>query len=335
MNNKEIAAQFYTALTSPDNISSALSFMDPCVIWCAAHPVNDLKGHDEFLDSYWIPIKTALPDVEHKPFISLAGEYKGQQWVNSTGYLVGNFENALFGIPATGKTLYLRYAELMRIENGKIVECYIIPDFIDAMNQAGVNPTRPGLGYDGLVMPPTTMDGLTIDGSNSDASVQSLQLVLDMLDGLSRYDGKSLLSMDQEKYWHADFMWYGPAGIGTTRGLKGFREQHQGPFLTAFPNREVDNKQSLIAEGNYVATGGWPHMSASHAGDGWMGLPASGKELKIRVMDFWRRENDLLKENWVSIDIVHFLLQMGYDVFAEMRHRTPPRQNIIRQINLK
>ena len=141
------------------------------------------------------------------------------------------------------------------------------------------------------------------------------------------YDGMSLLSMDQEKYWHPDFMWYGPTGIGTTRGLEGFRRQHQGPFLTAFPNRDVDNKQCLIAEGNYVATGGFPHMSATHSGDGWMGMPASGKDLKIRVMDFWRREDSLLRENWVSIDIIHFLLQMGFDVFHEMQKKALKKNN--------
>jgi hypothetical protein len=38
-------------------------------------------------------------------------------------------------------------------------------------------------------------------------------------------------------------------------------------------------------------------------------------------MDIWRREGDLLKENWVAIDIVHILLQLGYDVFAQMKEQ--------------
>ena len=36
-------------------------------------------------------------------------------------------------------------------------------------------------------------------------------------------------------------------------------------------------------------------------------------------MDIWRREGALLKENWVAIDIPQILLQMGLDVFAQMR----------------
>ena len=33
-----------------------------------------------------------------------------------------------------------------------------------------------------------------------------------------------------------------------------------------------------------------------------------------RIMDFWRRENDLLLENWVFIDTVDLLMQMGVNV---------------------
>ena len=77
MSNKEIVANFYNTLTNSDDVSQALLFLDPDVLWCAAHPVNNLKGHDEFLARYWNPIKTALPDVEYKPFIVLGGEYPG------------------------------------------------------------------------------------------------------------------------------------------------------------------------------------------------------------------------------------------------------------------
>ena len=35
----------------------------------------------------------------------------------------------------------------------------------------------------------------------------------------------------------------------------------------------------------------------------------------MRVCDWWRREEDLLVENWVFVDIPHVLLQMGVDLF--------------------
>ena len=38
-------------------------------------------------------------------------------------------------------------------------------------------------------------------------------------------------------------------------------------------------------------------------------------------MDIWRREGDLLKENWVAIDIIDMCMQMGLDVFAMMKEQ--------------
>jgi predicted ester cyclase len=187
------------------------------------------------------------------------------------------------------------------------------------MVQAGVSPLRASLGHPGLVMPPMSMDGIDRPPANPADTQASVRLVLDMLDGLGRFDGVSLLSMDQERYWHPDFMWYGPGGIGTTRGLAGFRAHHQGPFLRGFPVRAVDRAKCFVADGNYVATGGWPHMTGVHKGGGWLGLAPTGREIKLRVMDWWRRDGALLRENWVSIDIVHVLGQLGLDVFAQMR----------------
>ena len=319
MSHKKIVREFYQALCASHDIDDALNYLADDIQWHSSHPINDLQGVEEFLNQYWVPLKSAMPDIEYKPFLMMAGNYNGQIWVDSTGYFVGTFLESLFGIPPTRKTLYLRFGEMLEVKNDKISDAYVILDFLDAMNQADVNPCRPSLGHDGFVLPPSTMDGLDISGSEQEAR-ESMELVEKMHAGLASYDGKSLLSMNQEAFWHPNFMWYGPAGIGTTRGLQGFREHHQGPFLEGFPDRSVDSYVNIIAEGNYVAMGGWPHMSATHSGNNWMGLPASNRSLTIRVMDFWRRENDLLMENWVSIDIIHFLLQMGHDVFADMQN---------------
>jgi predicted ester cyclase len=223
------------------------------------------------------------------------------------------------GIPATGKTLYLRYCELLRVEDGRIAQCFLFPDFLDAMQQAGCYPLRAPLGHAGLMMPPATTNLSDPKSGDARYSASTVQLIMDMLDCLRRYDGQRLESMDLASYWHPDFMWYGPGGIGTTRGIAGFRRHHQGPFLQAFPDRDVDHHACTVAAGDFVATGGWPHMHGTHSGGGWLGLPPSGKHLSLRVMDIWRREGDLLRENWVAIDIPHMLAQMGLDVFAQAK----------------
>ena len=50
-----------------------------------------------------------------------------------------------------------------------------------------------------------------------------------------------------------------------------------------------------------------------------MGIGATGRVLTMRVMDFYLHHEGLIRENWVPIDIIHLLLQMGVDVFARLR----------------
>ncbi|MCW8333311.1 nuclear transport factor 2 family protein [Vibrio paucivorans] len=320
-----IIEQFYRSYfqaPASEQANIANEALNPDVKWCVAHPINDLNGPESTNSEFLAPLAAALPDVERRPMIVMNGEFEGRTWYNSTGYFVGTFEKPLFGIPATGKTLYLRYTEMVCVENNQITESYMIPDFIDTMNQAGSNPLRRSLGHDGLVPAPATFDGIQNGEICAQHSEQSGQLVHDMLSCLGRFDGKDLYSMDLENYWHSDFMWYGPAGIGTTRGIKGFRNHHQAPFVFAFPDRSVDIELNFLAQNDYVSTGGWPHMHGTHTGhSGWLGLAPTGKNIELRVMDIWRREDNLLKENWVAIDIVHILLQLGYDVFGQMKEQ--------------
>ncbi|HET7627381.1 MAG TPA: hypothetical protein VFK44_03235 [Bacillales bacterium] len=36
-------------------------------------------------------------------------------------------------------------------------------------------------------------------------------------------------------------------------------------------------------------------------------------------MDWWRREGELLAENWVFIDMIDVLLQLDIDIFERLR----------------
>ena len=311
-----IISQFYAALAGDQSLSSIVS---EDVTLHACEPVNELHGIEAIKEQYWKMLSNSLYNLERRPFIEFDSIHNNHKWIAATGYFIGDFVNDLFGIPATKRPIYLRFTELVQLQNEKIVNYYIIIDFLDVMQQAGVYPLRKSLGHDGLMMPPTTMDGLNPIVSYAEQSQQSEQLVLSMLEELGHFDGKSLASMQLENYWHSDFMWYGPAGIGMTRGINDFRKNHQGPFVFSFPDRVVAHKTAIIKKGNYVSTGGWPHMHGSHLAGGWLGLPPSGKKLELRVIDIWRRENNLLRENWVGIDIIHMCKQMGLDVFAMMK----------------
>ena len=50
----------------------------------------------------------------------------------------------------------------------------------------------------------------------------------------------------------------------------------------------------------------------------YLGAKAINKPITMRVADWWRREGDVLRENWVMIDLPDLLLQMGVDLFDRM-----------------
>lgn len=90
----------------------------------------------------------------------------------------------------------------------------------------------------------------------------------------------------------------------------------------------MDNPMIFIADGGYVGFTAWPGMRAKISGDGWMGIAASGQEITMRSLDFWRCENGMLRENWVLVDLLHVYNQIGVDVFQRMREYTVSRQQI-------
>lgn len=302
-------------------VQSLEEMLVPDVQFSVSHPINTLVGVEAVQTSWLEPLRKALPDLERRDDIFLIGQTPtGDLLVAAHGHYVGTFSQDLFGIPANRAAVRLRYGEFYQLEAGKITKAYILLDFLDLMRQVGVSPLH-GVGAEGLVLAPRTHDGVRFEIADPVVSQQSRDLVIKMADGLGEYDQKTLASMGMQRFWSPQMMWYGPSGIGTTRGLAGFEQYHQAPFLQAFPDRggsfPMVKRFGLIAEGQYVASGGYPSLGATHLGT-YLGTPATGREISMRVMDFWRREQDLLTENWVIIDLPNLFLQFGVDLFAHL-----------------
>ncbi|WP_435186565.1 ester cyclase [Halobellus sp. EA9] len=282
-------------------------------------PIDHQSGIDSIASEYWEPLLEAFPDLEKNNYILFGGEFEGDKWVCATGNLVGTFENEWIDIPATGQATWLRYGEFHRFEGDQIAETRVLIDILDVLRQAGYS-FFPSLAPEIVIPGPTTHDGILLNDQDDDDSEKTLQLVEEMLfEWLESIDDLSAGGSGARKYWHEDFMWYGPAGTGTTRGIDGFLDGHQGPFQKAFPNFEAGNHVARFAEGNYCASTGWPSLTATHAESGWLGLPATDEQVGMRIIDVWRREGDLLAENWVFIDMIDLLDQLGVDVFARVR----------------
>ena len=291
----------------------------PDIAWHGPHPINAHQGSQEVLAAFWQPFLHAFPDVERRDDIIISGTFKGGSWVGATGHYTGTFANEWLGIPATGGVLNVRYGEFSRLVGGRVCEVYLILDILDVLRQAGRWPVglpkSPGMAD--RVPGPATRDGVVLSPHDAHQGTQSLALVEAMIAGLMSYDRFTLESMGMERFWHPQMMWYGPAGIGASRALKGFQDVHQRAFLKAFPDRIGGDHKARIGEGAYVGSAGWPSVRATHLGP-WLGVPATERRISMRVMDFWRREDNLLRENWVFIDQLDLLLQMDFDVMARL-----------------
>lgn len=281
-------------------------------------PVDHLDGPAAVATGLLGPVGHAFPHGEERIDILIGGPFEGGLWTASTGHVAGLFEADLWGIRATGLPAFLRYCRFDRWEGGRLAELLLLFDLPDLMMQARVWPLNRPLGP--FIRPPgpATRDGVVPGAGDPAEAEQSLALVEAMIGGLMAYDRQSLASMGMRRFWHPFFWWFGPAPIGTFCGHADYERGHQGPFLAAFPDRVGGNHRARFAERTYVASAGWPSIRATHLGGGFLGLPATGKPVTMRVMDIWRREGARLRENWVFVDLIDLLRQLGVDVFARM-----------------
>ncbi|MEM9348771.1 MAG: ester cyclase [Pseudomonadota bacterium] len=285
------------------------------------HPLGDLAGADLWTKVY-APLQTALPDLERADFIVMAGPRWGEgasgNWVGLGGNFLGTFEKPWLGIPPTGKPVFFRYHEYMRIEDGRVVEMEALWDIPQLMAQAGVWPMARQLGVEWMCPGPSTGQGLVSDPFDANWADASVQLVWDMLHDLKQGDATSP-DRGLSGYWHPSAPWYGPTGIGSARGIKGIRDV----VLKGFRNGLSENTRHLsegvfFGDRDLVAFTGWPSATATHSGDGFLGLAPTGRRFTRRSLDFWRVEEGQIRENWVMVDMIDLFRQLGVDVFARM-----------------
>ena len=119
-------------------------------------------------------------------------------------------------------------------------------------------------------------------------------------------------SNTMEDHFHDDFRWRGNQGCGVKNSLAEFRANWQLPLRAAFTEREYKTEQ-FLADGEWASCFGL--IEAPHSG-AFMGIPATGKRVKIPYMDFWRVEDGRIIDNPVSVDFAAVMAQLGVDVFG-------------------
>ena len=298
-------------------------FEQECVVRLC-YPLGEIVGAENFYTEVYKPLYAALPDLERRDNIVIAGPtQEGADWVGCGGYYTGTFKEAWLDIPPTGHQVAMRFHEFYRFEENRVTEVQALWDIPEVMMQAEAWPMVPSLGREWHVPGPATQDGIVQGPYEKSASSSSCKLIIDMLTAMKRHPsegGPEVMGMN--KFWHPKMNWYGPSGIGTGRGIEGFRKWHQIPFLAAMPDRGkfVDQiTYHFFGDGNYVGVTGWPNMIQTLSDGGWMGIAPSGKRITMRSLDFWRIEKGLIRENWVLVDLLDVYDQVGVDVFSRVR----------------
>ncbi|MEM9581902.1 MAG: ester cyclase [Pseudomonadota bacterium] len=303
----------------------------PNYSWRGLHPFHEQDSAESAIDTFWTPFLNAFNAVQRREVIFFAGlndcdEFESI-WTCSMGHFKALFDQPWLGIRPTRKTVMIRYAEFHRIEGDRIAETALFVDILDVIQQAGLWPLPPMTAASFVHPGPLTNDGQLFAAQDPAEGKKTLATINKMASNISKANAILQGKCDAEplapheelsQTWHDDMSWYGPAGIGAVFTIDRYVEQHQEPFRKYLANRVFNGHVARIAEGHYGGFFGWPNLSVTPTG-GYMGLPATGQPADMRVVDVYRRDGDKLAENWVFIDMLHFLNQQGLDVLARLK----------------
>ncbi len=299
--------------------------------WRGVYPFYE-QDREGAVAVFYAPLAASFRRLQRRPMVFLAGyndvdHDPGSLWVFEMGQLVGLHDRPWLDIPATGKLTTIRYAQFHRVENDAIAETAVFIDLLGVMRQSGVYPLPPPTGAPTVFLAPRTNDGILVgehDPAEAHATMAVVNAMIADLDASNRIANET--GDDQvpaevlRRSWHEDMFWFGPDGIGSTYTIERYQHQHQYPFRYGLTDKVFHGHVARLAEGNYACFFGWSNLS-NRATGGFLGLPSGAAPSEMRVVDVYRRDGDKLAENWVFIDLAHWLKQQGLDVLTRMRQQ--------------
>ena len=296
------------------------TFTDNDYIWRGVHPFHEQSGADSVIKVFYRPFKGAFSALQRRQDIFFAGQNEidgfTSVWVASMGHFLGLFDRPFVGIPPHNKIAMVRYAEFHKVENGQIRETAIFIDLLHLMAQVGLTPVPQQTGMHLIQPGPRTHDGLLLETQDTKEGGVTLALINRMIGDINNGDYNSPQE-ELRQCWHEDMLWWGPTGIGATYTIDRYIDQHQRPFRTQNEGRRFNGHICRMAEGHYGGFFGWPNLSLKPTG-GYLGMPPFHDYADMRVVDIYRRDGDKLAENWIFIDLLHFLHMQGHDILSQI-----------------
>jgi predicted ester cyclase len=95
---------------------------------------------------------------------------------------------------------------------------------------------------------------------------------------------------------------------GGTVGRSAMR-QHIGAFLSAFPDLHTSLDQ-VIVDSDGETVGSRTTTTGTHTGE-LMGIPPTGRQIRVPAVDMARLSGGLIAERWGGLDTFSLLQQLG------------------------
>lgn len=302
-------------LASSDDVREAVAgAYAPDATWTGSAPLGTMSGVGA-IAAFYGSAAAAFDGLIRTPLLtaSYRDEASGHDVLAVLGFWGGTMRGDWLGLPATGRRHEIRSVEVHRLSGGRVVDTVAMLDLLDLAVQCGAADARFVARSSGPWPGPSAPP-------NGDAAVSAA--VVQTWLGEVADPGEDLEVLRSARHLARlgrGFRWHGPAAIGSFDGGTAFVEGQQHPFRRSFSARRggsVDTSYRRIvhgAEGSTVVSGAWPALVGSHTGGDWLGVPASGRDVALRIVDVYSVVDGLIGENWVMIDMVHALAQMGIE----------------------
>lgn len=216
--------------------------------------------------------RTGFPDVRHQVLETL--ESAGSAAVK--GIFLGTNTGVLMGNPPTGNRVELPFIQYWTFDRkGKVVRIEMAFDLASFNTQL----------MKGIPTPPNKAAELANRFFNAPAAPDPAAV----LDEILAPEFRSL-------------HFPGPGGSGKAEYINGILG-----FVAAFPDMRITVLKQY-GEGNQVFTYGY--WEGTHKGE-IMGIPATGKRVRVNFMDIWTEQNGQLILNEVVMDIAGLMAQLN------------------------
>lgn len=212
----------------------------------------------------------------------------------------------VYGIPPTGKRVQVHYTDFWQVRDDRIADNWVTVDFPRVLAYLGADCLE-GNGWEVLqgdsalssVERKAAFSGDTLSPNpvrSPEETARNEALVRSFLWDLQSPGGFAEGFQDRLS---PDFVCNGNQGIGTTVGVESFFNYFYTPLHQSFSDLRF-RESACVLQGDWVS--GFGELEAAHTG-GFMGLPASGKQLKTPYVGFWQVQAGKLVKSPFGLDV--------------------------------